>query len=198
MELVQAEGPDALTMRRLASHLGLKPMSLYSHISSREELLDAITLKVLEDVEVPPPEGRPPREVIAEAYTNYYLALRKRPGIAALVVRRPVHGDSSTWLRLIDYRQKVLTDMGLTKEQAVDAGRGLAVFASGALLNEIHAARVDDRTGSALLPTPLFDARKYPHLAEVIDEYIHPDFDRSFRVGLEAMLDGFEALAKKK
>lgn len=194
MELVEEEGPDALTMRRLASYLGLKPMSLYSHIADKDDLLDAINVRMLEEVQVPQIEGRPPREAIAEGYMNYYSAIRAHPGVASLILRRPTRGDVGAWLELVDLRQRLLEDMGLTKIQAVDAGRSLAVFTVGSLLNDVQAPH--RRTGEAV-PTPLFDVRKLPHLAAVVDEYIYPDFVRSYRMGLEALLDGFDLLAAK-
>ena len=42
IELLDREGPDALTMRRLGAELGVEAMSLYRHVPSRDALLDAL------------------------------------------------------------------------------------------------------------------------------------------------------------
>lgn len=48
IELIERDGLDALTMRRLASELGFAPMSLYTHVRSRDDLIDAIVEQLIE------------------------------------------------------------------------------------------------------------------------------------------------------
>ncbi|MCD1570742.1 TetR/AcrR family transcriptional regulator [Agromyces mediolanus] len=48
IELIERDGLDALTMRRLASGLGFAPMSLYTHVRSRDDLIDAIVEQLIE------------------------------------------------------------------------------------------------------------------------------------------------------
>lgn len=48
IELIERDGLDALTMRRLASELGFAPMSLYTHVRSRDDLIDALVEQLIE------------------------------------------------------------------------------------------------------------------------------------------------------
>ena len=49
--LVEREGVDALTMRRLGSTLGVRAMSLYNHVANRDELVDAISARAFEPLQ---------------------------------------------------------------------------------------------------------------------------------------------------
>lgn len=56
--LADAEGLDAVTMRRLAETLGVVPMALYKHVSDKEDLLDGIVDTLIEDFPAPSPVRR--------------------------------------------------------------------------------------------------------------------------------------------
>ena len=53
MAVADAGGLGSLTMRSLAQELGVKPMSLYHHVSNKDEILDAITDAVFSEIELP-------------------------------------------------------------------------------------------------------------------------------------------------
>ena len=54
IRLADAEGIEALSMRRLAKNLGVEAMSLYNHVANKGELIDAMLDEVLGRIEVPP------------------------------------------------------------------------------------------------------------------------------------------------
>jgi len=55
-KLVDAEGVDALTMRRLAGELGVSPMTLYGHFRTKDELLDGVADMILGQLALPAPD----------------------------------------------------------------------------------------------------------------------------------------------
>jgi AcrR family transcriptional regulator len=57
LALVDREGIDALTVRRLASELGVGMMSLYYHVADKDALLEGVAERVLSDVEIPTSGG---------------------------------------------------------------------------------------------------------------------------------------------
>nr|BFE81126.1 hypothetical protein GCM10020093_037270 [Planobispora longispora] len=71
LRIVDAEGVDALSMRRVAQELGTGPASLYAHVENKEELLDLIYDEVMGEIQVPEPEPErwleQIREVVLEA-----------------------------------------------------------------------------------------------------------------------------------
>ncbi|MGX6449275.1 TetR/AcrR family transcriptional regulator, partial [Patulibacter sp. S7RM1-6] len=66
-EVVERDGPDALTMRGLARTLGVSPMALYHHVSDRDELLVLVLDASIDAVELPAPDPDPTERIVATA-----------------------------------------------------------------------------------------------------------------------------------
>jgi len=57
IELADAEGIDAVSMRTLAAGLGVVPMALYKHVSNKDELVGAMVARVIGEIAAPAPSG---------------------------------------------------------------------------------------------------------------------------------------------
>ena len=57
LAIADAEGIEAVTIRRLATELGVTPMALYWHFRTKEDLLAGLADRVLDDLEVPARSG---------------------------------------------------------------------------------------------------------------------------------------------
>lgn len=77
LALADAEGTDALTMRRLGSELGVEAMALYTHVRSKGDLLAAIGTRIVGELEVEPREPSDWRGRI-EAVCRAWASLRER------------------------------------------------------------------------------------------------------------------------
>ena len=94
LAILEAEGPEAVSMRRVADSVGITPMAIYHHFSNREALLDSVTNQqfatFLSYIEKRPMRGSPETQLISaiEAYIDYAF---NRPRIFDYVVaqRRP-------------------------------------------------------------------------------------------------------------
>src|SRR5207244_9368352 len=64
VEVIEADGVGALTMRRLAAQLGCSPMALYRHVATKQDLIRAIGDHYLADIELPDTDGLPWDEAI--------------------------------------------------------------------------------------------------------------------------------------
>lgn len=91
IELIERDGLDALTMRRLASELGFAPMSLYTHVRSRDDLVDAIVEQLIERLGLGDDEATSPtadwRELVRRtlgAYRDLAVALPRSFELLAL------------------------------------------------------------------------------------------------------------------
>ncbi|MER3394368.1 MAG: TetR family transcriptional regulator, partial [Microcella pacifica] len=78
VELADEIGLDPLTIRRLADHLGVRPMSLYHYVSSKDDIVDGMVGRVFDEVERPDPAA-PWREAIAGRARSLRAALRRHP-----------------------------------------------------------------------------------------------------------------------
>jgi AcrR family transcriptional regulator len=92
LQILEEEGPEAVSMRRIAQVVGITPMAIYHHFDSREALLDRITdrefAKFLGLIEAVPARGSLETRLIRlmEAYVDYALA---RPRIFDYVFAQP-------------------------------------------------------------------------------------------------------------
>src|SRR5262245_56092390 len=78
LALADKEGIEALSMRRLASELGVVPMALYNHVSNRADLLDGIAEQVFAAVPAADPSAPWKRRVHATAL-GVHRAMRQHP-----------------------------------------------------------------------------------------------------------------------
>lgn len=86
--LLEAEGPAALTMRRVAQEMGIRAPSLYKHVSSKDDIEAGLQERALRDMTVAV-AGSDLFELMT-AYRRWALA---RPGLYELATRRPLRRD---------------------------------------------------------------------------------------------------------
>lgn len=125
--LVAEGGLDALTMRALADRLGVRPNALYSHVSSKAALVEALLDDVLADVHVS--AGKPWRAGLHELMTASYAALLAHPALVPLFLGRGSRGANAR--RLGDEVAGLLARGGITGPAAREALRVLVVYAIG-------------------------------------------------------------------
>src|SRR5215510_9379914 len=84
LELVDEQGIDALSMRKLGQALGYEAMSLYNHVANKDDLLDGILDLVLAEMEPPDPEGGLP--AIRASALSAHEALKRHPWAATMLM----------------------------------------------------------------------------------------------------------------
>jgi AcrR family transcriptional regulator len=191
LALVDREGADALTMRRLGSELGVAAMSLYNHIAGRDELLDGLAEAMVAQIDT----GVVPRqpEDAVRRFTNGIRAVAlAHPEAFELVGMRPLHTRAA--LLPVEAALGALRVMGLPDDDAVHAYRGLVSYARGFALAEIAGFTLEERPETAGTAAP-DDLRleTFPHIAELASQLARPDRDAAFAFGLEALLAGLQA-----
>ena len=97
LAIIDRDGFDALTMRALASELGVAPMAAYRHFENKGRLVDALLDEVAAGLPIPPP-GRSWRDTATEAATGVRDSLLQHPGLVEAVVARPSLGRSAVLL----------------------------------------------------------------------------------------------------
>jgi len=89
--LIDAEGTDALSMRRLARELGVEAMSLYHHVANKEAVLDGVVDLALtaQSHPTPPPPGTPWQEIVLGAILAFRRALVAHPNVLPHMIDHP-------------------------------------------------------------------------------------------------------------
>jgi len=188
--LIEEEGPDALSMRRLGSTLGVEGMAIYHHFENRDELLGAIGDRLLE-----PLHRLELGDDWREACRRFALALRAlavaHPATFQLLGLQPFDTPSS--LRPVERLLSVLIERGFQPAAALAIYRATVSYARGYALAEATGFTVDAALPAGRRRLAALPRRDFPILRGRAKELAALDADDAYEVGLEALLSGFAA-----
>src|SRR6266568_2543360 len=205
--VADAEGPDAISMRRIARELNAGAMSLYWYVGSKEELLDLILDAIEAEIEVPESSGDWRADLGVLAHRTRAAMSRHRWAME-FIGSRPPSGPNDArnlerLLRLLDG----LADARLT----MDVFGTVATYVMGAVMREAQEMRVqrDQERALADLTEAEIQAQReryrtwfeasgrYPRIVRLMESGVDPDDpatrDERFQFGLDCVLDGIAA-----
>jgi AcrR family transcriptional regulator len=189
LELLDDEGLDAVTMRRVAAALDVSPMTLYSYVADHDALLDEAAQLLYAGIAAPEP-GLPPRESLRALMHNVRRTLLAHPGALPLVSTYPPRTLEA--LAFVDAGYRALRGAGVPALDVVSAYRALAAYSLGTATVELHRYFAGAPARGAL-PDPVTLKRERPYVAELSPLLEHLDDDAEFDYGLDLTLDGFLA-----
>ncbi|MFE2558116.1 TetR/AcrR family transcriptional regulator [Streptomyces sp. NPDC059352] len=189
--LIDQDGWEKLTVRRLAGELGVGATTLYHHIRNKDELLLLLLHHHSEQVERPvlPPD---PRDRIVVAATAMHDALAAWPWAAEILLADGFVGqldESALWM--VEAILAGADAYGCTPEQTVDVFRNVWYYTVGEVLVRAHSARRTDAGHLTFRET--FDASQVPHLAAVGGQWAALAARDIYPRGLRALVDGLLA-----
>jgi TetR/AcrR family transcriptional regulator, tetracycline repressor protein len=120
LTVMDADGPDAVTVRRIAQEFGVTPMALYWHVANKDELLAAMGDALLENV-VPPPAVGPWSQQLRGVVETLVDSLKAHPAAAELVFPRILVTEPG--LRITEFTLALLEDAGFSRDQAAELAR---------------------------------------------------------------------------
>ncbi|MBA9054712.1 AcrR family transcriptional regulator [Streptomyces costaricanus] len=195
IRLADADGLEAVSLRKVATALGVGPMRLYSYIASKEELLDLMVDAAYAEIR---PVGDGWREVLRSLAESTRQAAHEHEWLADLLGGRPQLGPHA----LANGETVVARLDGVDLDDAMPMVAAVNAYVIGAVRREIAARRaerasgMDERRWQAALGPYLertFATGRFPALAAVVRDAAHLDADHTFRMGLDFLLDGIEA-----
>lgn len=191
LEIMDAEGLDALTMRRLAADLDSAAASLYRHVSTREELLVLVMDRVLGEIS-DPPEFTDWREGAAWMARDFHQVLARHPDVVHLLTTDRLLGPNA--MRGRELSLKGLMAAGFPPEQAIGAYAMIVACVLGYTL----LARYIDRPGETgpaarQVMYESVDESAFPTVRETAGVMPDGGEDMMFETGLETLLAGIEA-----
>ena len=197
VRLADAIGVDALTIRKLAAELDVKPMTIYHHVPNKEAILDGMDDSVFAEIDLPPADLDWKR-AIRQRSASAREALARHPWAAPLMESRTSPGPAT--LRHHDAVLGCLRAGGFSLEMTAHAYATIDAFIYGFALQEasLPATAGDEMADLAGAMAAAMPAGEYPHLAEFTSEHVlRPgyDFGREFDFGLDLILDGLETTA---
>lgn len=197
LEIVDAEGADALTMRGLARELGCTAMALYRYAESRDALLDALVESVMGELTDRPTTADWTTELRQLAHAFRELALA-HPRMVPLLVTRPLATPLGLrplgTLRPLEVVLGLLIDAGFSPGDALHVYRAFFGFLYGHVLTELQEVVADPKESDAVLRLGLYrlPASEFPHVRELADELATYDGGAELDQGLDMLLTGLE------
>ncbi|ROT29415.1 TetR/AcrR family transcriptional regulator [Micromonospora sp. HM5-17] len=196
VDLLDVEGVQGLSMRRLAARLGAGTMSLYEYVSSREDVLDLATDAAIAEIEIDGIDGLPWREALSRQLRRSRQVMLRHPWLPALMATRPLLGPHALARSELVYA--LLHRAGLAGPRLVAAVGALTYYVQGftAMENAWRGQQPDPAAEAELRrqAQQYLDRRgeAHPTLAQHAD-LGRDDFDASFQLGLDVVLDGIAA-----
>jgi AcrR family transcriptional regulator len=201
LALSDAEGLDALTIRRLATELGVTPMALYWHFRSKEELLAGLAERVWAEIDTDVDEAADWPQQLRGLLESLLRVLREHPSASALLLTgEKLNSDAA--LVAIETTLGVLRRAGFDPQRAAAIARGALFTALMLVMSEpgfepgmTEADRAElqrrNRVRLALLPPD-----RYPHVVEAAAELTAcDDPDLHYQFGVDLFIAGVQAVA---
>jgi TetR/AcrR family tetracycline transcriptional repressor len=191
LRIADAEGLDALSMRRLGSELGVDPMAAYRHLPNKKDLLSGVVEAVLDDADVETDPSSPWQEqfrTVARAYRGAMLA--HSPAVSRLVATTPLSSTAS--MRIVEHGAAVLTAAGVPLAEAALAIQAVGQLVSGDVLLEAFWREHVAAGGQAYLYPPSLPLPELPVLSAVAEAGDFRSPEEVFEFGITAIIEHLE------
>ncbi|MFI9590305.1 TetR/AcrR family transcriptional regulator C-terminal domain-containing protein [Nonomuraea sp. NPDC052265] len=204
LRVLDAEGLDALSMRRVAQELDTGPASLYAHVANKEELLELVYDRVLGEIRLPERDPGHWKDQLRAYAMEVYRVLNKHADVARAALANIPTGENS--LRTGEFVYGLLLEAGMPPREAALALDRLSLYIIGdAYEGSVHTSRL--RASDMSSPEEYFVSfatqiadyyralprDRFPYLVEHIDDLVAADGEERFRYGLDLLLDGIES-----
>ncbi|MFE2998630.1 TetR family transcriptional regulator [Nocardia sp. NPDC059246] len=189
LRIIDTEGIEAVTMRRLAAELNTSPMAPYRHVASKEELLQVAAAALVDDITIPVP-GTPWQDALQTFFESFHDRLLDHPGVARLFGGQAFLSD--TVYAVADPVFTILIEAGFDAQTAVSLFMACASCSIGAAVLEAAAAAQQDGTAGDDLVV-VVAAKKYPGIAAVAPYLPARERPGSYSKALRNLIAGYAA-----
>jgi AcrR family transcriptional regulator len=204
LRVVEREGANGLSMRRVAEELGTGPASLYWHVAGKDELINLVVDRVVSEIQVPAPDPARWQEQVKEWMLQARRVLQRYPGVAGLTLGRiPIGPNLVRWT---EWLLALLRGAGVPDRIAAYAG-DLGGLYLGATSYE-ESLPLPSPTGEDLQPDQLvamfrgyfesLPADQFPNIHATLDELFGGGPDERFELGLDVIIRGLASYIEER
>ena len=200
LAIIDAEGLEALSIRKLAARLGVTPMAIYWHVRNKDELLDGVAASIFEGIDLSVDAASGWQDQLRNLLESMIGALQMHPSAAILLSTRTVASESG--LRPTEVLLDIFRRAGFPAAEATQVARHVLSTVTSLVSSESGVVARDE-------PEPVIEARQqartyleslppdsFPRLVEAavpLSEGVDPDTYVAF--GLDLLMAGIEAMA---
>lgn len=192
VRLIEAEGENAASMRRISAELGVAAMSLYNHVPNKAALLDAVGEHVRGQIRLPDDPALPWEQRARELVRAFRAVVEQYPRcIELMMARAPA---SLVGLDPLEYALEMAEQAGFTGRDALRVVRTFVAYAVGATTTAAQrASAVDALDLDAAGPPDLPSAEQYPRISALGLELFVID-SSDFEFGLDLLIEAVTRL----
>jgi AcrR family transcriptional regulator len=190
VELIERDGEQAISMRRIAAELRYGVMSLYNHVPSKEVLLDAVAEHVMSGFDFSPDPALDWPDQARALVRSFRALARRYPRCLNVVITRQL--NTTAGLQPLEAALTTARTAGFDGETSVRIMRTFVAYALGGLINEARLTAYQPD----LADTAQIDADRFPNIAELGWSLTHADHDKDFEFGLELLISAVSALPR--
>ena len=188
-EVIEREGLSGFSMRKLAAALGCEAMSIYHHFPSQAHLYEALVDRLFSSLEMPDPK-LPWRQRMRIAVLDYRRIGREHPAFAAYFLTYRM--NSPVCLGYLNGIVGLFNDGGFDQETAARLFRAVGYYLTGAVLDETLGYAKGPSAVTTVSDEQL--VHDFPNVAAAGRFFTTAEFDRTFDLGLEMLLDEMERI----
>jgi len=189
LQVLEKEGGEALTMRRVADQIGVSASSLYGYVANKEELVQLVLDRIFEELEVPPADNW--QDTLREGGRAMLAMYRRHPGVAALTLGRVAVTPS-----MLPFGERVVSELraaGMPDQVTAFVG-DIAGLYVGAFAYELDVSPLTGHEGEFLdqftnwiksLPVD-----RFPNTVALADTAVAGTADDRFEWGLDLIIRG--------
>jgi len=195
LALIDDEGLEQCSMRRLGARLGVEAMALYHHFPAKGQLLDGVVERLLDEIRIEPPGALAPLERVRASLREYRAVALRHPRAFLLLAARRFNTP-----RAFAFYERLLTlfaELGLDPKGQAHWFRLTGGFASAAgMAYAASVERVPDATPLTLQHAP--QEIPFPHVRAVAPYLRVEALDEAFEFGLDVLMRALaEATARR-
>jgi AcrR family transcriptional regulator len=200
LALADADGPDALTIRRLADQLGVTPMAIYWHFKNKDELLSALADHVMSEVRPDRAPDAPWHEQLRSMVEALIRTIREHPSGPAILETASKHSVDG-FVRATEAALALLRTAGFTLAESYHLASYL--LHNSIALVEFEPGRIPGMsTEEALecqrrdkLAMQAYSSVEFPNVVEYAGDPAPMSTEEHYAFGLDLLIGGIQAMA---
>jgi AcrR family transcriptional regulator len=190
LALLEAEGADALTVRRLAEELGTGSATLYWHIGSKEELGELVYDRVMGELELPEPDPVRWQEQLKDLARQVYRVMLRHNDLVRFSIGRVPVGPNM--LRVMEWSLELFRQVGIPEQPAAYFGDIFGRYLDASVLEVTSRGGGPEleQVGEYFASLP---RDRFPNLTAMTGALFTGDDDDRFEFGLDLLVRGLTA-----
>jgi AcrR family transcriptional regulator len=192
LRIMDDEGLEALSMRRIGRELGVEAMSLYNHVRDKEDILDSICEAVLSEFRIPDADEW--TEGARLAAREYRRLLVAHPTVITLMTERKRPFTTAESLRAYEFALEVFRTAGLSEADSVKAFHVFGGYILGFVTMElgmmVGGPADEDHARAHEEMARMLASADLPRMREAMPHFMNCDLEEQFEFGLDLLIEG--------